>query len=187
MAPPRPSKHPFDQVPFLTDDDGVEVFESGAILLYLVDAYGETSTPQDRAKFTKWVVWSNSELDSLCFGAIPGDHRVRGTSMDKPSIKQVAVLEGILAAHEWLVADTFSVADVAVGSYLNYVPLFFPSADLSLTPNIANYMLRCAERPAFAQAFGSQHTSLVKAKAHEWAQGAPTGSGAGAFFRKIGL
>lgn len=25
----------------------------------------------------------------------------------------------------------FSVADVAVGSYLNYVPIFFPQADLS--------------------------------------------------------
>ena len=33
MQPPRPSNHPFDQIPFLTDDGGVEVFESGAILL----------------------------------------------------------------------------------------------------------------------------------------------------------
>ena len=28
-APPRPSKHPFGQVPFLEDEGGVEVFESG--------------------------------------------------------------------------------------------------------------------------------------------------------------
>lgn len=77
MQPPRPSNHPFQQVPFLTDDDGVEVFESGAILLYLADAYGKASTPQERAAYTKWVVWSNSELDGLCFGAVPGDHRVR--------------------------------------------------------------------------------------------------------------
>lgn len=37
---PRPSAHPFGQTPFLTDDGGVEVFESGAILLYIADAYG---------------------------------------------------------------------------------------------------------------------------------------------------
>lgn len=37
---PRPSGHPFGQTPFLTDDGGVEVFESGAILLYIADAYG---------------------------------------------------------------------------------------------------------------------------------------------------
>ena len=37
---PRPSAHPFGQTPFLTDDGGIEVFESGAILLYIADAYG---------------------------------------------------------------------------------------------------------------------------------------------------
>ena len=75
MQDPRPSNHPFQQVPFLTDDNGVEVFESGAILLYLADAYGGASTAQERAQYTKWVVWSNSELDGLCFGAVPGTCR----------------------------------------------------------------------------------------------------------------
>eukprot|EP00959_Pyramimonas_sp_CCMP1952_P327813 6862984-Pyramimonas_sp.AAC.1 len=32
--------HPFGQVPALTDEGGVEVFESGAILLYIADKYG---------------------------------------------------------------------------------------------------------------------------------------------------
>jgi glutathione S-transferase len=93
--------HPFGQVPFLTDDtaDGrVEVFESGsfalnnkyfnfnyflivilgAILLYLADAYGGNITPFQRAKYTKWIVWANSELDSLCFGK-----GMSGTTLDK--------------------------------------------------------------------------------------------------------
>ena len=52
MAPPRPSPHPFGQVPMLTDDDGeVQVFESGAILLYLADRYdSRCDTPAKRAK-----------------------------------------------------------------------------------------------------------------------------------------
>lgn len=63
------SLHPFGQTPFLTDigSDGipVEVFESGAILLYLADKHGgavgksTSSSASDRAKFTKWVVWAN--------------------------------------------------------------------------------------------------------------------------------
>lgn len=169
MQPPRPSNHPFQQVPFLTDDDGaVEVFESGAILLYLADKYGGLTTPEQRAQYTKWVVWSNSELDGLCFGAIPGDHRVRGTSMDRPDLKSVAVLEALLAQREWMVGDAFSVADVAIGSYLNYVPIFFPQADLSRTPAIAAYMQRCAARPAFAEAFGDGHANLVSQKTQAW-------------------
>lgn len=159
MQPPRPSKHPFGQVPFLEDDGGVEVFESGAILLYLADAYGAPEStaaeraacarataarspaappptaptlqgrglppiprrPSDRSRRadTKWVVWSNSELDGLCFGAVPGDHRVRGTSMDKPDLKSVATLNAILTENDWLVGGQFSVADAAVASYLN--------------------------------------------------------------------
>lgn len=168
MVAPRPSNHPFQQVPFLTDDGGVEIFESGAILLYLADAYGGASTPQERAQYTKWVVWSNSELDGLCFGAVPGDHRVRGTSMDKADLKSVKVLEDILSKSDWLVNNEFSVADVAVCSYLNYVPIFFQQANLAATPSIVKYMKRCAERPAFAQAFGQGHADLVKSKADEW-------------------
>lgn len=111
MAPPRPSNHPFGQIPFLTDAGGVEVFESGAILMYIADKYGGAaySTPEGRAKYTKWVVWSNSELDGLCFGAVPGDHRVRGCSMGNMKIKAVATLESILGSCEWLARPTSSL------------------------------------------------------------------------------
>jgi glutathione S-transferase/alpha,alpha-trehalase len=167
MVNPRPSNHPFEQVPYLVDGD-VEVFESGAILLYLADAYGGASTPQERAQYTKWVVWANSELDGLCFGAIPGDHRVRGTCMDKPDLRAVSTLEKLLSDQDWMVDNKFSVADVAICSYLNYVPIFFPQANLGATPSIAKYMKRCAERPAFAKAFGDGHANLVKQKVDEW-------------------
>lgn len=185
MMAPRPSNHPFQQVPFLTDDGGVEVFESGAILLYLADAYGGASTAQERAAYTKWVVWSNSELDGLCFGAVPGDHRVRGTSMDKSDLRSVATLEKILSENEWLVGGEFSVADVAVGSYLNYVPIFFPQADLSKTPAIAKYMARCAERPTFAKAFGDGHAQLVQQKTTAWLNAGSGGGGPADMLKKM--
>lgn len=163
-ASSQPNNHPFGQVPFLTDDDGaVEVFESGAILLYLADRYGGESTPQSRAAYTKWVVYANATLDGLCFGAVPGDHRVRGACIGNMDVKGVRLLEGMLAEREWILDEGFSVADVAVGAYLNYVPVFFPQTNLSATPNIARYMKRCAERPAFSKAFGAQHAQGVAA------------------------
>ena len=88
--------------------------------------------------------------------------------MDRPDVKQVATLEKILSSREWLVGDDFSVADVAVGRYLNYTPIFFPSASLAATPAIARYMQRCASRPTFAQAFGEGHANLVQQKTTEW-------------------
>jgi glutathione S-transferase len=157
------------QVPFLTDDDGVEIFESGAILLYLADKYGKkSSTPAARAAYTKWVVWANSELDGLCFGK-----GMSGTMLDKPN-KALDTLERLLSEKTWLVDNEFSVADVAVGSYLNYVPVFFGSVNPSKRPNLVKYMIRCAEREPFAKAFGSDHAEVITRKGASW-----LGSGGG--------
>lgn len=161
QKPPRPSNHPFGQIPFLEDDDGVEVFESGAILLYLADKFGGYANAAERAKYTKWVVWANSELDSLCFG------KMRMTMLDKDS-KALDKLDSILGKSAWLVDNEFSVADVAVASYLNYVPLFFRDCNPSKRPNIVRYMSTTAKRPAFAQAFGQDHANTVITKAEQW-------------------
>lgn len=166
QKPPRPSDHPFQQVPFLTDDNGkVEVFESGAILLYLLDAYGlpqSQNSAQERAKYTKWVLWANAELDSLCFGS-----GMSGTKLDKAS-KPLDILDNILSKNEWIVEDKFSVADVAIGSYLNYVPIFFRDVKPTQRPNILRYMKACAQREAFIKAFGSEHSDLVIQKSSQW-------------------
>ncbi|CAE8627398.1 unnamed protein product, partial [Polarella glacialis] len=158
MRDPRPSPHPFGQVPCLVDDGGVEIFESGAILLYLMDKYGGINTPEDRAKYTKWVVFANATLESVCFG-----HKMSGAEIAKPG-RTMDKLEEILSNSEYLVDNTFSVADVAVCSYLNYVPVFFGGQNMSRRPNVAAYMKRCASRPAFVKAFGQGHAEAVMTK-----------------------
>ena len=64
--------HPFGQIPALrdtTDDKAspVELFESGAILMYLADRYGGLDTPAKRADANKWIVWANASLDPVLF------------------------------------------------------------------------------------------------------------------------
>ncbi|CAK0807158.1 unnamed protein product, partial [Prorocentrum cordatum] len=104
-----------------------------------------------------WVVWANTSLEEVCFGP-----RFSGSELSKPG-RALDVLEGMLAASDWLVGGEFSVADVAVASYLNYVPVFFGQQDdLRARPHVAAYMKRCAARPAFVQAFGEQHAAAVK-------------------------
>jgi glutathione S-transferase/alpha,alpha-trehalase len=104
------------------------------------------------AQYTKWVVWANSELDPLCFGK-----GMSGTKLDKEGVKPLQVLENLLEKRlnhsyrflsltfpcsDYIVDNEFSVADVAVASYLNYVPIFFRNANLSIRPNIVKYMRR---------------------------------------------
>jgi glutathione S-transferase/alpha,alpha-trehalase len=180
MKAPRPSPHPFGQVPCLTDDGGVEVFESGAILLYLADKYGDGSTPEKRAQYTKWVVWANAELDNLCFG-----QKMSGTMLDQPE-KKLDVLEEMLGQRRFMLGDQFTVADVAVAAYLNYVPVFFPRVRL-VRPNLTAYMERCAMRDAFAKAFGAEHTQAVLQKCEQALyQGKQRPSGAGVNAKAVG-
>jgi len=75
-------------------------------------------------------MWANASLDPICF--IEND---RGQVLDtklKKEPKQLYVLDKLLAQSSWLVDDTFSAADVAVGSYILYVLLFFPQVSAML-------------------------------------------------------
>jgi len=159
--PPRPSPHPFGQVPALTDDDGVEVFELGAILLYLADRYGGGDTPQQRASYTKWVVWADVELHDLSLGK-----GLAGGLLDQPCVT-LDKLDDILGKSAWLLGDEFTVADAAVGGCLCYVPLFFPSVQM-IRPNLTAYMARCAGRDTFAVAFGQDHQTCVLQRCGAW-------------------
>mmetsp|Transcript_15474 Transcript_15474/g.30873 ORF Transcript_15474/g.30873 Transcript_15474/m.30873 type:complete len:242 (+) Transcript_15474:174-899(+) len=176
MAPPRPSPHPFGQVPCLTDDEGdVVSFESGAILLYLADKYDpRCATAEDRSRSTPWVVWANSCLDGVCFKE-DDRGRVIGTSLDAPN-RYTSVLESVMSTRDWILdTDEPSVADVAIASYLCYVPLFNPGVDLSNLPNCARYMKRCAGREQFRDAFGEGHADLVIRECEKYLEGKPPG------------
>jgi glutathione S-transferase len=121
--------HPFGSMPAATDDGGVSLFESGAILLFAADKYGGLDTPEKRAAVTKWVLWANASLDPICF--TENDRgQVIGSQLLAGSPRALKVLDGLLTRSTWLLGsgdDDFSVADVAVASYLLYTLLFFPN------------------------------------------------------------
>jgi glutathione S-transferase len=64
--------HPFRQIPSLTDDNDVLVFESGAILQYV---YSKGASDKDsearRAAISSWIAWANASLDPICFLETP--------------------------------------------------------------------------------------------------------------------
>lgn len=65
--------HPFGQIPCLTDDGGVVVFESGAILNYLQSKADERGMHDDArsASVASWIAWANASLDPICFLETP--------------------------------------------------------------------------------------------------------------------
>jgi glutathione S-transferase len=65
--------HPFGQIPCLTDDNDVLVFESGAILNYLQSKADKKGINDDArsASIASWIAWANASLDPICFLETP--------------------------------------------------------------------------------------------------------------------
>jgi glutathione S-transferase len=63
--------HPFGQIPCLTDDNDVVVFESGAILVYLNSLASKDLSEKQKAGILAWVAWANASLDPICFLETP--------------------------------------------------------------------------------------------------------------------
>jgi glutathione S-transferase len=56
----------------------------------------------------------------------------------------------MLGKHPYLLGDQFTVADVAVGSILAYIPIML-KLDLSAYPEVVNYIERIGSRPNFVK------------------------------------
>lgn len=74
--------------------------------------------------------------------------------------RQMADLFGVLDAQlkkgqPFLLGDKISVADIAVGSYLAYIPRFFPQIKLDAYPKLAAYVASLTQRPAFKNTVGA--------------------------------
>ena len=176
MGDLRHNPHPFGQIPCLVDNNNNKnamLFESGAILAYLIQHYSSDAvSTAERAAILSWIVWANASLDPICFLETP-DGKVYDTGLKQPNKRMDRLEQLLLLQQQQQSSDKnalclvpsvgFSVADVAVTSYLLYVLQFFPQVDLSTKwPTIVQYMKEAASRPTYAQAFGQDlQTYLV--------------------------
>ncbi|QFZ91049.2 glutathione S-transferase family protein [Synechococcus elongatus] len=142
--PPFLALNPFGKVPAVVDDE-FSLWESGAILLYLAEKFGELQTLQDRAIAAQWVLFANATLG-------PGLFVEANRAKEAPRL--LGSLNTLLSQRDYLVGDRLGVADIAVGSYLAYVPMFFPDFDLSPYPAVQSYISRLTQRPAYQNTIG---------------------------------
>ena len=155
--------HPFGSIPAAADAGGVQLFESGAILMFIADKYGGLDTPEKRAAVSKWIFWANASLDPICFKENDRG-QVIGTRLTE-SPRAIAVLEELLGKSEWILGDgedNFSAADVAIGSYVLYALLFNRGLQIAPQyPNLARYCEKCARRRAYQKAFTPEVAAML--------------------------
>lgn len=135
--------NPIGKVPAIVDGD-FQLWESGAILLYLAQKYGNLpNSPEYKATLTQWVLFANATLGLGVFVE---------ANRDREMPRLMTALNSILEKQPYLLGEEFSVADVAVGSLLAYIPMMLKEVDLGPYPAVLDYMKRVTERPAFQKA-----------------------------------
>lgn len=157
--------NPLGTVPCLVDGDET-MTESTAICQYLVDKYGPTTLAIDREEkdYAAYLNWLHRSDATLTF---PQTLVLRYTRLEPESKRNPQVaedykkwflgrlrsLETALTDKDYLCADRFTIADIAVA----YCLVLADSLDLSeaFTPNIQTYCDLVSSRAAFQRAYSA--------------------------------
>lgn len=142
------------------DDKGFILWESNACTRYLASTYGHgtlaPTSAQDRARADQWMEWS---ITTLYNDLIPGlfVQFVRVTAADrnaafveanaKKTGERLAILNAQLANRQFILGDTLTMADIAIGTLL-YRYFTMPIARPSL-PHVEAYYQRLTTRKAY--------------------------------------
>lgn len=116
--------NPNSKIPALADhstDPVTRVFESGAILFYLAEKFGEfiPSDPSERAECMSWLFWQMGSVPYLgggfghfyAYAPEKWEYPINRYAMEVK--RQLDVLDRNLADRQYLCGDTYNIADMA--------------------------------------------------------------------------
>ena len=151
--------NPNGRIPALVDGE-VTLFESMAINLYLTKKYAPALYPVsdgEQAKAIQWSVWAISEIEpqqmQIVIQKFFNRDNIDQSTIDSATDnlqRPLAVLNEHLAGQEYLLGDSFTVADLNVSGVMLLMQMI--EFDLSGYPNIKNWTERCYSRDALKRA-----------------------------------
>lgn len=141
------------------EDDGVRVFDSNAILLYLSEKSGRLGgTPENRAELLSWMMFVASGLgpysgQSVHFRhAAPEQIPYAANRYQREAQRHYEVLDTHLADRTYLVGEEFSIADIAAWGWVDKAGVVLGDAELAGFPNLKRWFDSINSRPAVARA-----------------------------------
>jgi glutathione S-transferase len=145
--------HPHGKVPAISDD-GIVVFESPAIALYLTDKFpekklGPAIADRGRGAYLSWLSYYTGVLEPAFMSKFMNTEVPRGTAGWVAVEEAIPAVVGALTAGPYLLGEHFSAADVLYGTTF---AMFGQSPMLPKSPVIEDYVRRIVSRPAYARA-----------------------------------
>lgn len=145
--------HPHGKVPAICDD-GVVVFESPAIALYLTDRFpqnglGPLAGHRERGAYLSWLAYYSGVLEPAFVSKFLNVAVPRGTAGWVDVDEAVPALTALLSHGPYLLGERFSAADVLYGTTF---AMFRNTPLMERNAVIDAYADRVVNRPAFQRA-----------------------------------
>ena len=153
MSPEFLSLNPNNKIPAIIDPNGpgggpLPLFESGAILVYIAGKTGQLMPRDDAGRYQvlQWLMFQMGGIGPM-FGQVGFFNKFAGKDYEdkRPrdryvaeSRRLLAVLDKHLAGREWIVADEYTIADIASFPWINNLVTFYGAADLVGFDDFAN-------------------------------------------------
>ena len=168
--------NPNGKVPAI-DDDGVFVFDSNAILLYLAEKTGKflpLNTPSNRAQTLSWLMFVASGLGPYSGQAVHfKQHAPRdlGKGLDYAhnsyqfeAHRHYKILDDHLAQSKYMVGDTYSIVDMAFWGWARLAPFVLGDDVYAKYHNVKRLVDEVSARPAAARAVALKDKFVFKAE-----------------------
>lgn len=139
------SLNPNGKIPAMIDPNGpggapLALFESGAMLLYLADKTGRfiPADPAGRWHAVQWLMFQMGGVGPM-FGQVGFFHKFAGRDFEdkRPrdryvdeSKRLLGVLDAHLANRQWVMGDTYTIADIAIFPWVRNLVGFYEAGDL---------------------------------------------------------
>lgn len=146
--------NPMGKVPALQDGE-VSLGEAAAICAYVAERYPQAKLAPAigdplRAKYLYWLFFGPSCIEPAMV-QLATKVEMNPTSAGWGDAQRVFdVLDVTLSKGPWLLGESFSAADIVIGSGLNFAIRLFKMAPSR--PSFERYLDACAGRPAFQRA-----------------------------------
>ena len=153
---------PFGQVPIL-EEDGVVLFETGAIVLYIGER-SETLLPKDpatSARATQWLIAALNSIEPFVMNVALIDlfyadqewAKLRRPGAVEFLGRRLAGLSNALGDKPYLDGDRFTAGDLMMSTVLR---ILRHTDIVTNDKRLAAYVERCTARPAFQRALAAQ-------------------------------
>ncbi|NVN87313.1 MAG: glutathione S-transferase N-terminal domain-containing protein [Rhodopseudomonas sp.] len=150
--------NPNAKVPAI-DDDGVIVFDSNAILLYLAEKTGKfLPAPAYRGELLSWLMFVATGVGPFSGQAVHFKHFApekvdyAHNRYQYEALRHFEILNDHLAGRRYMVGDAYSIVDMDVWGWARMVPFILGDDAFPKLPHVKRLVDEISARPATAKA-----------------------------------